>query len=256
MVICAPVSVRPARREDFAALADMLARAFYDDPVTSWFYPNDRRRMLQARLFFAIRLRQLAPQQLMFTTSQLSGAALWAAPGRWREDTRQSLMLLPMLPALLPRIGRVTRAVREIEHHHPAELHFYLSVVGTDPELQGRGIGSALLAPVLERCDARGVGAFLECSKESNVRFYSQLGFAVTDRIELPEGPPLWLMPPMPDGAPASPPPPPVGLPNRPPRRPAMSRPPADEPPPRIPPSRPPRPPLEGLPTNGSAPRI
>lgn len=186
--------MRPVRRADFAALADVLARAFYDDPVTAWFYPNTRRRMIHARRFFAIRLRQLAPQELMFTTPELSGAALWAAPGDWREDARQSLMLLPMLPVLLPRIRRVTRAVREIERHHPAELHFYLSVIGTDPELQGRGVGSALLAPALERCDAHAVPAFLECSKESNVRFYAHHGFVVTDRIELPEGPPLWLM--------------------------------------------------------------
>lgn len=189
-----PVSARPVRRADFGALAHVLARAFYDDPVTTWFYPNPRRRMIHARRFFAIRLRQLAPQELMFTTPELSGAALWAAPGHWREDARQSLMLLPMLPVLLPRIRRVTRAVREIERHHPAELHFYLSVIGTDTELQGRGVGSALLAPVLERCDAHAVPAFLECSKESNVRFYSHHGFVVTDRIELPEGPPLWLM--------------------------------------------------------------
>lgn len=194
MAIRTPVSVRPVRREDFAPLADVLARAFYDDPVTTWFYPNARRRPMHARRFFAIRLRQLAPQELMYTTPELTGAALWAGPGRWRDDTRQSLMLLPMLPVLLPRIMRVTRAVREIERHHPAEPHFYLSAVGTEPGLQGRGIGSALLGPVLERCDARAVPAFLECSKESNVRFYSQHGFVVTDQVDLPDGPPLWLM--------------------------------------------------------------
>jgi hypothetical protein len=38
------------------------------------------------------------------------------------------------------------------------------------------------------------VGAYLECSKESNVDFYARHGFAVTERIVLPEGPPLWLM--------------------------------------------------------------
>jgi ribosomal protein S18 acetylase RimI-like enzyme len=200
MAISAPVSVRPAQRQDFGPLAHVLARAFYDDPVTEWFYPNARRRLLHARLFFAIRLRQLAPQELIFTTPELTGASLSALPGHWREDTRQSLMLLPMLPILLPRIRRVAGAVREIERHHPEEPHFYLSVIGTEPELQGRGIASALLAPVLERCDAGGVPAFLECSKESNVRFYSHHGFVVTDRIDLPggpggqPGPPLWLM--------------------------------------------------------------
>ena len=189
-----PVSVRRARSEDFRPLAAMLARAFYDDPVTAWFYPNARRRMVHATRFFQIRLRQLADQELIFTTEDHAGAALWTEPGRWREDLRQSLMLLPMLPVLLPRIVRSTRAVREIERCHPVVPHFYLSVVGTDPDKQGGGIGSALLAPMLHRCDETGTAAYLESSKESNLSFYARHGFAVTERIELPEGPPLWLM--------------------------------------------------------------
>jgi GNAT superfamily N-acetyltransferase len=194
MVISTSVSVRPARAEDFRPLAAMLARAFYDDPVTAWFYPDAGRRMKHARRFFGIRLRQLADQELIYTTAERSGAALWTQPGRWREDLRQSLMLLPMLPVLLPRIVRSTAAVREIERRHPVAPHYYLSVIGTEPEQQGGGIGSALLVPVLQRCDADGVGAYLESSKESNVDFYVRHGFAVTERIELPSGPPLWLM--------------------------------------------------------------
>jgi GNAT superfamily N-acetyltransferase len=194
MALCTSVSVRPARRDDFGPLAEMLARAFYDDPVTSWFYPDAGRRMRHARRFFAIRQRQLADQELIYTTPELSGAALWAGPGRWREDLRQSLMLLPMLPVLLPRIVRSTHAVREIERRHPVRPHYYLSVLGTEPQQQGGGIGSALLGPVLQRCDTDGVGAYLESSKESNVDFYVRHGFSVTERIELPEGPALWLM--------------------------------------------------------------
>jgi GNAT superfamily N-acetyltransferase len=194
MVLCPPVMVRRARREDFRPLAAMLARAFYDDPVTSWFYPNPGRRISRTERFFAIRLRQLADQELIYTTPDLGGAALWTQPGRWREDLRQSLMLLPMLPVLLPRIVRSTRAVREIERRHPVVPHFYLSVVGTEPEQQGGGIGSALLGPVLRRCDSDGVAAYLECSKESNVAFYERHGFTVTDRVDLPDGPPLWFM--------------------------------------------------------------
>ncbi len=194
VVSSSTVSVRRARREDFGPLAAMLARAFYDDPVTSWFYPNPKRRLVRARRFFGIRLRQLADQDLTFTTPDHSGAALWTLPGRWREDLAQSLMLLPMLPVLLPRIVRSTRAVREIERRHPVVPHYYLSVLGTDPDQQGGGVGSALLGPVLDRCDCDGVAAYLESSKESNVDFYIRHGFSVTDRIDLPDGPPLWFM--------------------------------------------------------------
>lgn len=186
--------VRPAVRADFPVLAAVLARAFYDDPVTAWFYPDAARRLRHGERFFAIRLRQLEGHGLIFTNDELTGAALWAPPGRWREDFGQSLRMLPMLPVLLPRLARSTRAVREIERHHPAAPHYYLSVIGTDTEKQGGGIGSALLAPMLHRCDETGTPAYLESSKESNLSFYARHGFAVRERIELPEGPPLWLM--------------------------------------------------------------
>ena len=194
MVTCTSERVRHALPEDFGPLAEVLARAFYDDPVTAWFYPDDARRLRHGRRFFSIRLRQLAGHGLIFTNDERSGAALWAPPGHWREDFRQSLRMLPMLPVLLPRIVRSTQAVREIERRHPVAPHHYLSVVGTDPEKQGGGIASALLAPMLHRCDETGTAAYLESSKESNLSFYARHGFAVKERIELPEGPPLWLM--------------------------------------------------------------
>lgn len=43
---------------------------------------------------------------------------------------------------------------------HPTEDHFYLYVLGTKPQFQGRGIGSALMQPVLEECDRRAIPAY------------------------------------------------------------------------------------------------
>lgn len=194
MATRAPVRVRQVLAEDFGPLAELLARAFHDDPVTAWFYPDPVRRPRQARRFFAIRLRQLVRHRLSFTTADRAGAALWTPPGRWRDGLLASLRMLPMLPALAPRIGQATRAVREIERHHPSAPHYYLSVLGTEPERQGEGIASALLAPVLRCCDEAGAAAYLESSREENLPFYARHGFAVSERIELPEGPPLWLM--------------------------------------------------------------
>lgn len=195
VVVRASVTVRKAERADFPALARMLARAFADDPVTAWFYPSDRRRPAQARRLFAVRLRQLAPQREIYTTADCSGAALWTLPDRWREDARQLLMLAPVVPDVLPRLRRTLRAMGEIEYRHPSEPHFYLSVLGTDPQRRGEGIGSAVMRPVLDRCDADGVPAYLESSNEDNLSLYRRHGFEVRERITLPGGgPPLWLM--------------------------------------------------------------
>jgi GNAT superfamily N-acetyltransferase len=173
----------------------MLARAFAEDPLTRWLHPNPRSRARQARRTFAVRLRQLAPQDEIWTTPEHSGAALWALPGRWRDDLAASLRLLPLLPPLLPRLGRIAQVTARIEAAHPRVPHFYLSVLGTDPAAQGRGVASALLRPVLDRCDAERLPAYLETSTRRNVAWYARHGFAVRERLDLPGGaPPLWTL--------------------------------------------------------------
>jgi hypothetical protein len=51
-----------------------------------------------------------------------------------------------------------------------------------------------VLRPVFERCDADGVGIYLESSKERNISFYARHGFRVTGEVRLPRGPRMWLM--------------------------------------------------------------
>jgi hypothetical protein len=56
-------------------------------------------------------------------------------------------------------------------------------------------LGSALLAPVLQRCDSDGLPAYLEASSPRNRALYERQGFAVTEEFALGRGaPPQWRM--------------------------------------------------------------
>ena len=59
---------------------------------------------------------------------------------------------------------------------------------------RGRGIGAALLAPVLDLCDEEGLPAYLESSKDSNVPYYRRFAFDVTTPFTLKGGPTLHFM--------------------------------------------------------------
>jgi ribosomal protein S18 acetylase RimI-like enzyme len=187
--------VRHATDADRASLTETLARAFYDDPVMTWFFPEDDRRLERNRRFFAIRLRQLLPHGETYTVDGALGGALWAAPDRWRVGrVEEARMGVALLPALWRRLGVVFKGVEMIEAAHPRDPHYYLAVLGTDPEAQGRGVGSALIQPMLEACDRDEVPAYLESSKERNIDFYARHGFRVTDEVRLPRGPRVWPM--------------------------------------------------------------
>lgn len=80
------------------------------------------------------------------------------------------------------------------DRHHPKEPHWYLQMLGTEPEWQGKGIGSSLLAPILDRCDRTGERVYLEASKEKNIPFYARHGFVVTEEMHVPKGPTMWAM--------------------------------------------------------------
>jgi len=98
-------------------------------------------------------------------------------------------------PRLLARAPLIASGLVGVERRHPHQPpHWYLAVLGTDPPAQGQGLGSAVLAPVLAQCDADGVGAYLESSKERNIAFYARHGFRVTEELRLPRGPRVWAM--------------------------------------------------------------
>jgi ribosomal protein S18 acetylase RimI-like enzyme len=188
--------VTTATHQDVEPLAEMLARAFDDDPVSGWFYRSLRSRPRNLQRFFAWQMRRLVAQEQVHMTADRAGAAVWALPDRWRETPMEGLRLLRSVgPALLPRLPLALAGIRRVEQHHPAERHLYLAVLGVEPERQGEGLGSALLRPGLDLCDTERIPAYLESSKERNVAFYGRFGFRVTEELRLPRGgPPVWLM--------------------------------------------------------------
>src|SRR5579871_5139647 len=191
-----PALAVPAGPTDVPALEDVLQAAFWDDPVTVFLFPDEASRSRRSALLFRALLRyHYLPMHTVWTTSDQAGAAMWAPPGHWRLTNRS---LARAIPTVLRGLGRrATTSMQflaEVDRHHPEAPHWYLGALGTDPPRQGRGIGSALLGPVLERCDRDGTPAYLESSKESNIAFYARHGFVVTGEIRAAGAPPLYAM--------------------------------------------------------------
>ena len=191
-----PGPIRVANRGDAGPIAASLSRAFFDDPVMEYLIPDEATRRKRLTSFFEAAFTiQHGPHGACYTDTDRVGASLWDPPGHWRMTPAQILRGSPkLIDAFRLGVPRALRLLSTVERQHPRNEHWYLAVLGTDPVHQGKGVGSALLAPVLERCDRDGVGAYLESSKQSNIAFYRRHGFEVTTEIHFPGGPTVWPM--------------------------------------------------------------
>ena len=59
------------------------------------------------------------------------------------------------------------------------DRHWYLALVGVHPDHSGKGIGSALIRPMLDEADRDGLPCYLETAESSNVGIYEHLGFEI-----------------------------------------------------------------------------
>jgi GNAT superfamily N-acetyltransferase len=202
--------VRVAGGPDLAALAPVLARAFSGDPLTRWLVPPGGERSLERRRrLFAWQLERALPLGLSHATEDLRAAALWLP---WEAR----LLPLPRRLRLLPEALRVVGSRRAptrivgigaVRRRRPRIPHRYLAVLGVDPPLQGRGVGSALLRAGVGSCDAAGVPAYLETSGRRNLPLYERHGFRITGEVRVPfGGPTVWLLWRAPAASPSSPP--------------------------------------------------
>lgn len=189
--------VRPATPADLPAIGRTLAAAFDGDPVWSHLASPKADWSTRAAAWFEAEARsQLKGHGEVLVDHEVGGAAIWAPPGHWKGTAVEGLALaLPSLRLFRSRLPRSIANLTLMERKHPKEPpHWYLAILGTDPAHQGKGIGSALIRAVTDRCDEQGLGAYLESSKEQNVPYYARHGFEVRERITSGDGPPMWLM--------------------------------------------------------------
>ena len=190
------LDARLASRDELDLLAGTLAAAFFDDPVLGWLLPDERGRPVTLRRFFTLALRYMGfARGSVWTCEAHVGAAICTPPGKWELPARVALTQGPAFwRAFGRRLPVATALQAKMELRHERRPHWYVLAVGVRPERQGEGLGSALLAPMLEQCDRDGVLAYLEASSERSAALYERLGFEHVGEMRFAGSPPLWKM--------------------------------------------------------------
>lgn len=197
-----PAKPRRLERADREAAAQALARAFWDDPLTNYWWPGDAHRRVMLPILMRGGIQLAAPYDETYTAEESPvGGALFLPPGK------SKLAMTSVLRVMAPNLWRWRPAslfrflgtLDELERKHDAALeepHWYLMLLGVDPPRQGQGLGGVLMSDVLRRADSAGQDAYLETQKARNVPFYRKHGFDVVEnfRCHGGRGPETWTM--------------------------------------------------------------
>lgn len=186
-------TVRRAIAADIDRAADMLGRAFSDDPLILHLVRKERPKKLPR--LFKLLFKMGMPFGACDVTEGCESAAIWRPPGKWAIPVWQYVTNGPEFLSLFGTGAlSVMATMDQIEKVHPKEPHWYLQAIGTDPDKQGKGYGGIVMRHQLSQADAQGLPAYLESSKEKNIPIYASFGFEVTREIRVKDGPVLYAM--------------------------------------------------------------
>ena len=199
--------------EDVADAAAVLARAFQDDPLESYAFPDEEER----RRLSPVHFRAVLEYGLQFGTVNATagtGAIVALPPGQTAVTPERAAQGgLTKLPDLIgaEAAGRflgVLPAAEPMHHRYAPGPHWYVMALGVSPDAQGEGHGRALLESIFDEADPSRLPVYLETTRAANIAFYGHMGFAVVEQVRDPaSGLDIWgfLRPPREVAAPVEP---------------------------------------------------
>jgi GNAT superfamily N-acetyltransferase len=191
------MDVVPIQPRDYVRAAEVLTKAFFNDPVTCYVQPDAARRARGLPWLHERYVAVIAAMGTAFMTTNCEGVALWIPPANrghiplW-PLIRSGLWQVPFRIGLsrLPHLLRAQEDSEKRRRDEVTEPHWVLDVLGVHPDHQGKGVGGALVRQMIARADAEGIPCHVITHNDKNVAIYERLGFQLLQgKCVLPGGP-------------------------------------------------------------------
>lgn len=180
------VRIRNATSADAELCADIITAALADDPASRWLIAERHDRWRIHYRYF----HRFVRHGLDVGTVEIAddaACAVWlpsGAPDAAHLD-QELAVLCEQHAERFSLFGRIMH-----DRHPDGPAHDYLTLLGARPQVQGRGMGSALLAHHLAGLDAVGMPSYLEATtRRSAEGIYTRTGYRPLGApIQFPEG--------------------------------------------------------------------
>jgi ribosomal protein S18 acetylase RimI-like enzyme len=183
------IEIRRMTAADMDSVCEVIGLAFADNPSTLANVHGDRakaRRLMQE----AVRVAKFGRRWSHALVAEQGGMVVGALnAAEWPhcqlgmvEKIKTAPAMVRIMKAALPKAFTM---MNKREARDPHEPHWHIGPIGVRPELQGNGVGKALLKTFLATVDEQGSPAFLETDVDRNVVLYESFDFSVTSREDI-----------------------------------------------------------------------
>jgi GNAT superfamily N-acetyltransferase len=175
--------------DDLGQASVVMARAFRNDPLWRYMFPDPRRRDRYLGEFFTAMLAfSMGSKHVYAVGRPIEGVAIWSPPDRSNPGlsamAAARFLKLSFSPFLLAafKARRVLFPSIRMRRKYAFRPHYYLEAVGVLPEAQGRERASQLIRPFLSLADKRRTGVYTETMTPANVGLYEHYGFTCVEK--------------------------------------------------------------------------
>ena len=177
------------RPDQFESVCEAAQLAFMQDPMMEFLAPDLDKRKRVSAWFWRAGLGYGQKFGVVETDETGKSAAIWLPPGQTdmplRRLVRTRMIQFPFRLGLRGTLRFMSMMGTTDKAHKRAAPgdHWYLLTLATHPDLQGKGVGSALLNAGHRRADESGLPCYLETGTEYDIAFYSKRGYEIAEPL-------------------------------------------------------------------------
>jgi len=177
------IGIRSAGLDEMPQAVSTIVAAFITDPFARFIWPSPYEYLRCSPAFIRAFAGGGFEHGAAYVCADFSGAALWLPPDV--HPDAETLEKITRETAESAHVADVFGALEQMGQFHPEGRHWYLPIIGVEPNARGRGLGAELMGRALARCDEDGLPAYLESTNPRNISLYRRFGFNVIDEIRV-----------------------------------------------------------------------
>ncbi|MRX46962.1 GNAT family N-acetyltransferase [Pedobacter puniceum] len=176
-----------ANFQDKQLVIDILSKSFDKNKSVNFIVKQDKKRSQRLKALMSYSFDMCCHYGDVYLSDDRKGCALILYPDTKQTSLKSILLDIKLIINCIgieniPKAMRRESAIKKVQPSLPV---YYLWFVGVEPSHQDKGIGSALMAELLEDSDNKKLPIYLETSTVKNLPWYKKFGFNTYHELDL-----------------------------------------------------------------------